>query len=145
MRFIYSQHRNHRSGLIVGVLWIYQVLAIANWRCFFLLLCFKMSGILYADQVSKMTGMVSKKQVCTLHLRNFEPCNVNIFHVFLRKIEKWIIGGPIRASKNNICWGEGYLGPKRTFLLPQYGLVVRLFVYRSNVFIKRCSEKMQKV
>ena len=37
--------------------------------------------------------------VCIPQLKNFEPCSVNIFQVFLRKSEKSIIGGPIKALK----------------------------------------------
>ena len=57
--FSYSRHLQHKSVLIVGILYIYQVLFIASWRGFYFYFCVKMSGALYTEKVIKVTSVIS--------------------------------------------------------------------------------------
>ena len=70
--------------------------------------------------------------MCTLQLKKFEPCsNVNIFQVFLRKSEKSIISGLIRASKKSM--GSQLFGTKKNFLASAVAVLdTRLFVHRKR-------------
>ena len=140
MCFIYSLHRNHRSSLVVTILYIDQVLSIASWRGFsFSFLCQKKWRMLYwtgkYSLVPKKRGgfLISRRSwnglenlakwdntVSTHQLKNVEPCNVNNFQIFLKEREK----------STNRGWGKGRLFDSEANILVYKSSLLEVFLQK---------------
>lgn len=104
--FICPQNCNYKSGLLAGILQIYQVLSKVS-AVFAFLLLVKLSGVLYlcwtgnCSLVPKKQGTWEQNEIHPLHIAVYTfrlhiPVEkfrtfVNILHIFLRKIEKSVI------------------------------------------------------
>ena len=153
--FSYSQCLQHKSVLIVGILYIYQVLFIASWQGFYFYFCVKMSGALYTEKVIKVISVISGPEKMRGVLRWVKQvaklCKIrwHCMHTAVEKLRtmqrKHFSDFSQKKGKisNRVGWGarkrspgNGYLGPKKNFLLLQsrdYGPVIILFVYRSSL------------
>jgi hypothetical protein len=143
--FSAAQKMNYKtllaSGLLIGVAFLFKIVAIFDFAAFFVFL-------LFADLNFKLSKLITKRHLILLLDKTFLFTLAFIIPIFITAVFFYISGGFSYFLKATFFSNVGYVGYGNKFIIPQGLLILKLLIltlFSLFVFVKRKSLGMEGV